>query len=76
MGDRADQAAAEVVVGDQGLVVGGEGGGELLEERLEGRGEAGDGAAGLEPERVVLAGGAGERSLMFKGDSRGSGGCG
>ena len=67
VGDGADQAAAEVVVGDQGVVVGGEGGGELLEQRLEGRGEAGERAAGLEPERVVLAGGAGERELDVEG---------
>ena len=50
VGDGADQAAAELVVGDQGVVVGGEGGGELLEEGLEGGGEAGDRAAGLEPQ--------------------------
>ena len=50
VGDGADQAAAEVVVGDERVVVGGEGGGELLEEGLEGRGEAGERAAGLEPQ--------------------------
>ena len=50
MGDRAHQAAAEVGVGDEGAIVGGPGGGQLLEQLLQGLGEAADRATWLEPE--------------------------
>ena len=70
MGDGADQAAAEVVVGDQGVVVGGEGGGELLEQGLEGGGEAGEPCRGARTTGELSSPvGPGSGSLTLSGEA-------